>query len=417
MRSRITLVAVASAAVLGVGACTPEAPSQDAALTPLGPVGEAGSGEPRLTSTPDGSAVLSWIQPRDGAEALQYAVLRDGAWTAPVTVVERDDLFVNWADLPSVAQLGDGRWVAHFLVLDPGAYASYDVRYATSADGRTWSEPQPLNTDTAEAEHGFATLFDWDGQTGAVWLDGRRVAAAANEAVGADGEIAGVELRFARLDADGEVVERGIVDELACDCCKTDVAATASGPVLAYRDRTPDEIRDVVVRRLEGGAWSAPQRVGDDGWRIEGCPVNGPAVDAIGDAVAVAWFTGAGGAPRVQLAWSADAGRSFAPAIEVDADGSFGQADVALLDADSAVVSWWRRSDGEGTMLAARRVERDGTLGPVREIASSDLGQPLDVPQLQRAGDGMVFAWTAFGDSLRVRTVYAEQAYWKLDMP
>lgn len=406
------LACIAGAALTG---CAREDAAGEGGLTTLGPVGADGSGEAQLTTTPAGDVVLSWIEPHDDVEALRYAVLRDGAWSAPVTVVERADLFVNWADLPSVVKLGEDRWVAHYLVSQPDSYAAYDIEYVTSSDGRAWSEPARLNTDTSKAEHGFVTLFDWGGELGAVWLDGRRLAAAAEGAAsgepsGNDAGAApvGTELRYARIEADG-TRDEGVIDELACDCCKTAVAATPAGPVLAYRDRTPDEIRDIVVRRVEGSTWTAPQRVAADGWRIEGCPVNGPAIAARGDSVAVAWFTGANNSPRVQLAWSKDAGRRFGDAIEVDAAGSFGQADVALLDADSAVVSWWRRGADSGIVLAARRVDRDGTLGPVREIATADLGQPLDVPQLERAGDGrLVFAWTAFKDSLQVHTAYAE---------
>lgn len=403
--SRGALLALVAAAL---GACGGGEPAGPAGLTQLGAIGGEGSGQPRMTAMPDGTPVLSWIEPAEDGEALRYAALRDGAWSEPVTVVERPDLFVNWADLPSVVRLGDDRWVAHFLVLRPDHYAAYDIEYVTSVDGRNWSEPARLNDDSAEAEHGFVTLFDWDGDTGAVWLDGRNLAGPVPEP-GDDADLPppGVELRYARLAPNGDVLARGVVDELACDCCKTGVAVTRSGPVLTYRDRTPDEIRDVVVRRLDGGAFGAPQVLGEDGWRIEGCPVNGPAVAASGDSVAVAWFTGAGGSPRVQLAWSDDAGRTFGSAVEVDAAGSFGQADVALLDAGTAVVSWWRRGTEGGIVLAARRVARDGALGPVREITRADLGQPLDTPQLERAPGGLVFAWTAFGDTLRVHTASA----------
>ncbi len=411
MKSRIVLFSALAAAALALGACSGGGAGEEAGLVALGPVGGGGSGEAQLTTYAD-KAVLSWIQPREDAEALEYAVLRDGAWSEPVTVVEKPNLFVSAIDLPSVVQLGEDRWIAHFLVLRPDHYAAYDIEYATSRDGLSWSEPARLNDDTAEAEHGFVTLFDWNGETGAIWLDGRNLAQS-GPGGGDDGELVGVELRYARLAPDGDVLARGVVDELACDCCKTAAAATDAGPVLAYRDRTPAEIRDVVARRFDGRGWSAPTVLGDDGWRIEGCPFNGPAIAARGDAVAVAWFTGADEMPRVQVAFSDDAGASFGSAVEVDGAGSFGQADVVLLDEDTAVVSWWRRSSEGGTVLAARRADRDGTLGPEREIARSSLGQPLDVPQLERVGERLVFAWTAFEDSLRVRTAYAD-AEWFL---
>ena len=67
---------------------------------------------------------------------------------------------------------------------------------------------------------------------------------------------------------------------------------TAEGPVVVYRDRSEaeKEIRDISIVRLKGKKWSAPRPVFQDGWRLNGCPVNGPAVAAAGRRVAVAWF-------------------------------------------------------------------------------------------------------------------------------
>ena len=140
----------------------------------------------------------------------------------------------------------------------------------------------------------------------------------------------------------GAVVAREIVDELVCDCCQPDKAMTSEGPVVAYRDRTPEEIRDIVVRRYVGGRWQAPVPAGADNWHIEGCPVNGPAIAAAGERVAVAWFTAAGGNPRVRFAWSTDSAASFAPAVELDGAGSLGQLGLLLEDDGTALATWWR---------------------------------------------------------------------------
>src|SRR5690606_40868449 len=64
--------------------------------------------------------------------------------------------------------------------------------------------------------------------------------------------------------------------DLVCDCCQTSVALTSRGPLLFYRGRSPDEVRDVLVSRLEGNVWTAPRRVHADDWVVGGCPVNGP---------------------------------------------------------------------------------------------------------------------------------------------
>ena len=41
------------------------------------------------------------------------------------------------------------------------------------------------------------------------------------------------------------------IDARVCDCCQTDAAMTSEGAVLIYRDRSDDEIRDLLRRRSD----------------------------------------------------------------------------------------------------------------------------------------------------------------------
>ncbi len=50
--------------------------------------------------------------------ALNYSRYTDDAWGAAGTVSESEDMFVNWADLPSVVPLADGHLAAHWMVED-----------------------------------------------------------------------------------------------------------------------------------------------------------------------------------------------------------------------------------------------------------------------------------------------------------
>jgi len=184
---------------------------------------------------------------------------------------------------------------------------------------------------------------------------------------------------------------------------------TAAGPVVAYRDRTPDEIRDIVVRRHADGVWGETVGVAADGWHIEGCPVNGPAIAAAGDSVAVAWFTAAGNNVRVRFARSGDSARSFAPAVDLDGAGSFGQVGLLLERDGRAIVTWWRRAAGGGLDLAARTVGADGTLGELHVLAHSTEVQPVDVPQLIAAGDDALVAWTTLDDGGAVHTLFFDR--------
>ena len=362
----------------------------------------AGSGQPDLASGPDDAATLSWLEPgADDEVALRQSTLRAGTWSEPRTVAQGTDVFVNWADVPSVVPITSNAWVAHWSKLKAETFGAYDVVIATSPDaGASWTAPIVLNDDGTETEHGFATLFGWGDGIGIVWLDGRQLAAWSFDDPDA---LLGTELRFAKLTLGGEVLETGVIDALVCDCCQTDVATSSVGPLVIYRDRTEQEIRDVFVRAHDGEGWQAAIALGAEGWHIEGCPVNGPAIAAREDAVATTWFTAADDMPRVRFARSSDGGRTFAPELDIDTVCAFCQADVALLEDATAVVTWWRRAEGGSTVLVLRTVSREGVLGPITTIAENAVPQPLDVPEAVVTGDGLLVTWTDSEDRGRVR--------------
>src|SRR5262249_59963708 len=108
-----------------------------------------------------------------------------------------------------------------------------------------------------------------------------------------------------------------LLDGRVCECCQTSAAPTPEGMAVVYRGRSEREVRDISIVRLKNGLWSEPQPLSKDGWEIQGCPVNGPAISSAGQHVAVAWFTAAHDQPGVYAALSADSGVTFGPQILV----------------------------------------------------------------------------------------------------
>ena len=253
-----------------------------------------------------------------------------------------------------------------------------------------------LNRDGLPAEHGFVTLLpDASDGVQAVWLDGRATVAkdAANRAM---------QLFTARIAGDGSLGAEGVLDPRTCDCCQTAAALATRGPVVAYRDRSPAEIRDIAVVRMIDGKWSAPSIVHPDGWQIDACPVNGPAIAARADTVVVAWFTGAQDTARVRVAYSFDGGASFGAPVRVDDGRPAGRVDVKLLQG-SAVVSWLERTDSTEAEVRARRTYPDRAPGAAITIARSSGVRASGFPRIVRSGDALIAAWTQPGDSARVR--------------
>jgi hypothetical protein len=210
-------------------------------------------------------------------------------------------------------------------------------------------------------------------------------------------------LRTAVLGTDGSISAAQQLDGRVCDCCQTDATLASTGTLVVYRDRTADETRDISLTRAisDNGVtkWQPGKPVSDDGWVIDGCPVNGPAIAARGNQVVVAWFTAANNQPRVRLARSIDAGASFSDAIDIDATANnpLGRVDVVLLADGAAVVSWLRpvvEAGSEQAELCLQRVATDGALGPVQVIARTGAGRHSGFPQMVSVDSGLIMAWT-----------------------
>ena len=370
-----------------------------AEVTVLPSPAEDGSMAPNLFVAADGRVLMSWIDKLgENRHALRFAVREGERWSAPRLVAEGSDWFVNWADFPSIVALPDGTLAAHWLVKSAAATYAYDVKIAFSSDGGAqWSAPVVPHRDGTPTEHGFVSLFPTrDGRLGAVWLDGRETLPAAGSGEESGGAMT---LRYATIGPGGELGEEALLDARLCDCCQTTAAVTAEGPLVAFRDRSNAEVRDIARVRLREGAWTEPQPIAADQWEISGCPVNGPSVAADGRRAAVAWFTAANDAPRVRVAFSADAGASFGLPVAVDDGRPLGRVDALILEDGSAIVSWVESSP-EGSSLRLRRIRPDGTRGVAVVVVAA--GEPLanGFPQMVRAGADLVLAWTAG----RVRT-------------
>ena len=195
------------------------------------------------------------------------------------------------------------------------------------------------------------------------------------------------------------------IDDRVCDCCQTDAASSGDGLVVVYRDRDAGELRDIHAVRLDAGTWSAPSIVHADNWRIDACPVNGPAVAALGDDVVVAWFT-APDLPRVRLAFSGDGGRTFATPVEVASGRVAGRVDVVLLPDRRAVVSWMAES-ADSAVIRAQPFTFAGAAGAAVDVATTDVARASGFPQMLGTGDGLLFAWTGNESGSALNVVYA----------
>jgi hypothetical protein len=399
-------IVTALSLLLSLAACAPEAPERMDVLgklehldTPTAP----GSTEPNLAVGPDGAVYLTWLELRaDSSHVFRFATLQGDAWSPSRAVTAGTDWFLSDTDVPSLLVLPDGRMVAYLLRRAGAAEVggSHGAHLLRSEDGgATWSRPVALHHDSVSVEGGFASLFPAGDSVGVIWVDGPR--AGAHQPV-----VPGTTLRYAGLARDGGVGVDVALDERVCDG-RTSVALAGQGPVVAYRDRGVDEVRDVYLARRVDGAWLPGQPVHPDGWRVGTCPADGPAVAADGDRVVVAWFTAARDTARVLAAFSGDGGASFGRPVQVDGGRPAGGVAVELLDGGGALVSWVERLGADTTEVEARLVSRDGSLGNPVLIAEPDV-PGVSPPRMVRSGSDVFFAWTRSGKHPRVQVARIE---------
>lgn len=372
--------------------------------SPAGP----GSRLPNLAALPDGGVLMSWMEPaKGGSLALRCASFDGRSWSAPATIAEGDSFFANWADFPSVQSLGGARAAAHWLwKVGAGTYA-YHVRIRQSADGgRTWGPAVTPHQDGTATEHGFVSLLPAAGGVRAVWLDGRK---GANVAHSSPAGTPDMTLRTAVISRAGAITEEAELDGRICDCCQTAAALTDRGVLVAYRDRSAGEVRDIFLTRLEGGRWSAPRPVHADGWEIPGCPVNGPALAAAGSRAVIVWFTGANDSARVLCAFSNDGGARFGPPLRLNDGKPLGRVHVVLLEDGSALASWVE-AQGKEAVVRARRMSPGAAPGAPFTIAGTSAARASGFPRLVRNGRRVIAAWTESGTTTQVRLAFMTPA-------
>jgi len=395
------------AALLVVTVVSPAATTVTTLAAPAAP----GALGPSLALAPDGTPFLSWLEPADGeAWALKFSRFDPArqAWGAARMIAQGPDFFTNWADFPQLAIARDGRLTAVWFVNNPAHHATagghhgagYRAVYSTSPDGgNTWSPELPVSDESLPVE--FVALQPLrDGRVLAAWLDGRGHATGSERLA-----------LYARvLGAAGPDV---LVDGSVCDCCQLSfVPTTDGGALLAYRGRTKEEIRDMQLARFDGRAWRRPASLNADGWKIAGCPVNGPQLAECGDLVGAVWFTAADNQARVLARVSDNAGDSFGPVVRVDLGQPQGRVDSVMLADGTFVMSWLEQAgkapDRKGG-LYLRTLSLEGRLSEPQLVASSNTTRASGFPRIVLLGRRqLLLACTQDGALARIQTLLVD---------
>ena len=349
--------------------------------------------QPSLVST-NGSLSLTWISSdEDMNVSLNFRQFKDEKWTNSQTLAVGSNWFVNWADFPTHAISGDQVLTSYLKKSASGTY-TYDVFLnLQKLSGEKIKEDFILNTDGFKAEHGFVSIAAKDNEGFFIsWLDGRNTVEK-----DMNGNHKPMTIRFAEITNAGDIISETELDSSVCDCCQTSITYSDKGPIVVYRDRSEEEVRDIYVTRNINDEWENPIPVHNDGWVIYGCPVNGPKVVSNSNNLAVSWFTVFDGKPTVNLSFSESYGSSFSSPIKINDLNAIGRVDAAFLNEKEVIVSYME-GDDFGTYLRIKKVSIDGKVSEPITISKIDSGRGTGVPQLEILNGEIFIMWTVFDD-------------------
>jgi hypothetical protein len=405
---------VAALAILGA-AHMPQDPPADVRLA----IPDAVNATPSIAAEAS-TVVVAWgATSKDNRTDVFVAVSSDGGITfgVPVRVNADDGEAKLTGEAPPRIVIGralsSGRELTVLWTARDGARTS--IKLARSTDGgRTFAAAVPLVTGAAGARGWPALAVGKDGKAHAVWLDHRGMAPApgatphahAQEAPN-DTSVAAQKsgLYYASLGSKASAAVAG--HEIAkgvCYCCKTALAIHRGRLYAAWRHVYPGNLRDIAFATSTnaGLSFSAPVRVSRDGWEIEGCPDDGPAI-AVGNdnVVRMVWPTVIpGSAPQGAIFYASSAdGRRFTARVRVPTLGSLKPSHPVLtLDSRGRIVVAWDELVNGRRVVAARlgTTAAGGavTFGPHEVLNASGHGV---YPAVAASGGATVVAWTSGG--------------------
>ena len=320
---------------------------------------------------------VSWSAAASGAMDVFLAVSRDGGrrFSAPVQVnTVAGQARVSGEMPPRVA-----------LVPRTGAKDPDVVVVWTVKTGNDWQLLQARSTDggahfgaastvtgsEAPGARGWQAVdVDAQGKVHVLWLDHRDAAAApmthqhdANAPKPDPTERAKLSrLYYATLGGSARSVTSSV-----CYCCKTALVHEGAWTFAAWRQVYPGSIRDIAfsATRDGGRTFTAPVKISDDRWQIDGCPDNGPtlAVDAKQQVHAV-WPTVEAGSDASALvlfyARSSNAttakAPTFTPRRKLPTAGLASHPSVVMGPGDRPLIVWDEVVEGQRRLAAASLV-------------------------------------------------------------
>ncbi|MEO5857816.1 MAG: sialidase family protein [Pyrinomonadaceae bacterium] len=274
--------------------------------------------EPVIAVGANGKLYVGYVEKASDGKSDLYVRTVDQAKILgePVLVNPEHGQVKTWyGDPPTMAVAPDGTIYVGWTAIYPDSKKGTLLFVSASHDGgATFAEPVKVHSDTAPASHGMHSLaVAPDGRIIAAWLDERYLNAATSHA-GIDTHHTALlnatptpttssneeaepdaELYFSVSSDGGKTFAADHrIDTHVCPCCKASIAIGNDGSVyVGYRRVYEGSLRHITIAASKDWqTFAQPVQVSDDRWKIEACPVSGPALRFDNGRLAVAWYFG-----------------------------------------------------------------------------------------------------------------------------
>lgn len=285
-----------------------------------------------LTQDENMNPIISWVEVDSTSQEKAFYCARFNSdknqFGKAISIPIPHNTSIHEEGMPKIAVKGDGSLFALYETSEEPKenerWGLGDVQYLQSFDeGKTWTKPksvapQDYNANRSSSFSGLSRLSD--GEIGIAWLS-----------TATDKSANGRPLKFAKTKGQKGLTPPILIDQQACECCRValDYYGT-KGLIVAYRSLRGDNIRDIAlaISTDNGYSFGPPQAFTGDEWQINGCPHNGPSVQASKNTFYVTWFTGKEDREGVQYA-ELDSLGNLLKRRYVDADSQFIQVDLS----------------------------------------------------------------------------------------
>lgn len=302
-------------------------------------------------------------------------------FSQPVTVnLESQRIRGNFEDRAHIAVNNQGNV---YVIYQADAKLPWTAFFSASTNGLQFSKPVPVSDQADTGKHGLANLaVDRTGAAFLVWHDNRQQTQRSEAG-----------LYWAQGQSNGNIGISRKAGDYECECCRIALAIEPSGAVALFtRQVYPTHIRDHgVFRQTLEGQWQS-WRSTDDGWEIEACPEQGPALAvAENGRYHMAWFTQGSKRSGLFYAYSDDNGRHLSQTKRLGDELRL-PGHPRLLAMGNHVAMVWREFDGrQSYQIMVFSKDNGATWTEPKIVATS--GGDVDEAQLLSNKQQIFLSW------------------------